>query len=67
MSSFLGFIRSIDTSRGEFHVVIPDRTISKQMINAFIKGQDDFPDEFYFLSIDRVMKHIFVECIKITK
>lgn len=40
--------------RREIHVIIPDRNITKTMINAFIKGHDDCPDEFYFMSIDRV-------------
>ncbi|CAF4980769.1 unnamed protein product, partial [Rotaria sp. Silwood1] len=48
-----GFIRSIDMIRREIHVIIPDRSISKTMINSLIKGYDDCPDEFYFMSIDR--------------
>ncbi|CAF3243576.1 unnamed protein product, partial [Rotaria sp. Silwood2] len=48
-----GFIRSIDMTRHEIHVIIPDRSIPKTMINALIKGYDDCPDEFYFMSIDR--------------
>jgi hypothetical protein len=49
-----GFIRSIDMTRREIHVIIPDRTLPKTMINALIKGHDDCPDEFYLMSIDRV-------------
>jgi hypothetical protein len=41
-------------TRREIHVIIPDHTLPKTMINALIKGQDDCPDEFYFMSIDRV-------------
>jgi len=48
-----GFIRSIDMTRREIHVIIPDRNLPKTMINALIKGQDDCPDEFYLMSIDR--------------
>lgn len=51
---FEGFVRSIDMKRGEIHVVIPDETISRHQINGLIKGNDDCPDEFYFMSIDRV-------------
>jgi hypothetical protein len=51
---FLGFIRSIDMIRREIHVIIPDQTLPKTMINALVKGHDDCPDEFYFMSIDRV-------------
>jgi hypothetical protein len=40
--------------RREIHVIIPDRSLSKSMINALVKGYDDCPDEFYFMSIDRV-------------
>jgi hypothetical protein len=50
----LGFIRSIDMVRREIHVIIPDQTLPKIMINALIKGHDDCPDEFYLMSIDRV-------------
>ena len=53
-SAFEGFVRSIDMKRGEIHVLIPDGTVAKSQINALIKGNDDCPDEFYFLSIDRV-------------
>ena len=38
----------------EIHVIIPDVSISKTMINALIKGYDECPDEFYLMSIDRV-------------
>ncbi|CAF1249619.1 unnamed protein product [Rotaria sordida] len=48
-----GFIRSIDMIHHEIHVIIPDRSIPKTMINALIKGYDDCPDEFYLMSIDR--------------
>ena len=41
-------------TRREIHVIIPDRNLPKTMINALIKGQDDCPDEFYLMSIDRV-------------
>jgi hypothetical protein len=41
-------------ARREIHLIIPDRTLPKTMINALIKGQDDCPDEFYLMSIDRV-------------
>jgi hypothetical protein len=34
--------------RREIHVIIPDRSLSKSMINALVKGYDDCPDEFYF-------------------
>jgi hypothetical protein len=50
----LGLIRSIDMIRREIHVIIPDRSLPKSMINALVKGYDDCPDEFYFMSIDRV-------------
>jgi hypothetical protein len=40
--------------RREIHVIIPDQTLPKIMINALIKGHDDCPDEFYLMSIDRV-------------
>lgn len=50
----LGFIRSIDMQRREIHVIIPDRNLPKTQINALIKGYDDCPDEFYFMSSDRV-------------
>jgi hypothetical protein len=50
----LGFIRSIDMYRREIHLIIPDRSLPKTLINALIKGYDDCPDEFYFMSIDRV-------------
>jgi hypothetical protein len=50
----LGFIRSIDMCRREIHLIIPDRSLPKTLINALIKGYDDCPDEFYFMSIDRV-------------
>ncbi|CAF3223189.1 unnamed protein product [Rotaria socialis] len=53
-----GFIRSIDMTRHEIHVIIPDRSISKTMINALVKGYDDCPDEFYFMSIDRWRGHM---------
>ena len=50
----LGFIRSIDMVRREIHVIIPDRTLPKTMINALVKGHDDCPEEFYLMSIERV-------------
>jgi len=50
----LGFVRSIDMTRREIHVIIPDCNLPKTMINALIKGHDDCPDEFYLMSIDRV-------------
>jgi len=40
--------------RREIHLIIPDRSLPKTLINALIKGYDDCPDEFYFMSIDRV-------------
>lgn len=46
--------------RGEIHVIIPDETLSKSQINCLIKGNDDCPDEFYFMSIDRVRRLSFV-------
>ena len=52
----LGFVRSINMAPREIHVIIPDRTLPKTAINAVIKGQDDCPDEFYLMSIDRVWK-----------
>ncbi|CAF1063425.1 unnamed protein product, partial [Adineta ricciae] len=48
-----GFVRSIDMNRREIHVIIPDQTLPKSMVNALVKGLDDCPDEFYFMSIDR--------------
>ncbi|CAF1565263.1 unnamed protein product, partial [Adineta steineri] len=48
-----GLIRSIDMNRRQIHVLIPDNSLPKTMINALIKGYDDCPDEFYFMSIDR--------------
>lgn len=51
---FLGLIRAIDMNRRQIHVIIPDQSIEKPAINALVKGYDDCPDEFYFMSIDRV-------------
>ncbi|CAF0716919.1 unnamed protein product [Adineta steineri] len=48
-----GLIRSIDMNRRQIHVLIPDNSLPKTIINALIKGYDDCPDEFYFMSIDR--------------
>ena len=49
-----GFVRSIDMTRREIHLIVPDRTLVKTMINAIIKGNDDCPEEFYLMSIERV-------------
>lgn len=38
----------------EIHLIIPDRTLVKTMINAIVKGNDDCPEEFYLMSIERV-------------
>lgn len=47
-------------TRGEIHLIIPDGKICKSQINGLVKGQDDCPEEFYFMSIDRV-RHSFIE------
>ena len=44
---------------GEIHVIIPDINLPKTMINALIKGYDECPDEFYFMSLDRVTDFVF--------
>jgi len=44
-------------------VIIPDRSISKGQINALIKGHDDCPEEFYFMSIDRVRFAIYCSIV----
>lgn len=67
-SSFLefekkGLVRSIDMTRREIRVIIPDRSISKGQINALIKGHDDCPEEFYFMSIDRVRFAIYCSIV----
>lgn len=41
-------------NRREIHIILPDRQLLSTTINALVKGQDDCPEEFYYMSIDRV-------------
>ncbi|CAF0754535.1 unnamed protein product [Didymodactylos carnosus] len=50
-----GFIRGIDMEKREIHIITPEHSQSNRpRINAIIKGHDDFPDEFYYMGIDRL-------------